>query len=84
MTYELEHWPDEIITKVSQGENGLWYATLDVGPKWYPSDPDYSTCSRTSAADAVKRCAAKIRAHGGRLSNYDIHYRYGKHWEKKS
>ena len=84
MTHGLGHWLDETITKVHQSRSGFWYAVLDVGPVGYPSDPDYSTCSSKSREDAVKRCAAKIRAHNGRLSDYDIRYRYGKHWEQKS
>jgi hypothetical protein len=84
---------DDIITKVSQGDNGLWYATLDTGPNRALSDPDFSTCAETPE-EATRRCAAAIRAdaqgigkyapHGClKPGSYDLHFRLMKWWAEK-
>lgn len=92
MSRTLDSFADEIITKVSRAQNGLWYATLDVGPRWFVSDPDFSTCAVTKEA-AIAKCAAKIRAdargegkyapHDLLLPGYSLHYRLMPYWAEK-
>ena len=88
---DLDSFDDEIITAVRCGENGLWYATLDVGSKSYVSDPDFSTCSQTRE-EAISACARRIRSnakgigsvpHGLLVPGYDLHFRLMKHWNSK-
>lgn len=88
----LESFADETITKArpSQDRKG-WYATLDVGPTSYVSDPDFSSYAETREA-AIRLCATKIRqdAQGiGKyaphrcLTGYDLHYRLMEYWVNK-
>lgn len=88
----LSSFEDEIITKVrlSQDRKG-WYASLDVGPACYVSDPDFSTYAE-SREEAVRRCAVKIRQDALGIGQYaphrcfewyDLHYRLMKHWAAK-
>jgi len=87
----LDSFADHIICRVRQGENGLFYAVLDLGPEPYVSEPDFSTCAET-ASEAVKQCAIKIRndavgigkyAPHSVLQGYDLHWRLAKHWDEK-
>ncbi len=80
----LASFADETITTCRPNKAGdLWYAILDVGPKTWPADPDYSTC-RDSAAAAIKDCADKIRANvETRIGGYDMGWRLKKHWVEK-
>ncbi len=80
----LASFTDETITTCRPNKAGdLWYAILDVGPKTWPADPDYSTC-RDTREEAVRDCAIRIRAHvEKRIGGYDLGWRLKKHWVEK-
>ncbi len=88
----LDSFADETITKTQIGkESRSWYASLDVGPTQYISDPDFLTYANTRD-EAIRLCAAKIRAAAQGvgehiqyrcLTGYDLHYRLMQHWSEK-
>lgn len=89
----LDALPDEALVTTECTANGVWYAVMDVGPTKY-MDPDFSTASRTSEADAIAGCAKKIRAAVaatgsdrwpyGTLQGYRLYYELLPYWKKKA
>ena len=65
-------FPNEIITKVRQGTNKLWYATLDDGPYHNVGDADFVGCGDTKE-QAVARCAKNIRDDIAGVGKYAPH-----------
>jgi hypothetical protein len=65
-------------------EPGAWYASLDVGPERYVSDPDFTGYGH-SPEDAIRQSAAIIRRHRERIERhpYDLHFRYMRWWAQK-
>jgi len=86
----LESFSDEIITKVRYSESTkLWYASLDIGPVQYVSDPDFARAASTKEK-AIKLCASRVRKdcegigrYAPHLSEYDLNFRLKKWWAEK-
>lgn len=89
----LDSFADEIITSaIRSGDGRRWYAVIDVGPKRWVSDPDFSRCGATRQ-EAQRQCAQAIRndargigkyaPHSLLRDGYDLHFRLMKHWAEK-
>lgn len=81
--------PDEAIVSTRQGDNGLWYATVQLERNWV-GDPDFSTCGST-AAEAIRQCASRVCAdlrgegkYAPHWSSYDVTFKLIPHWEQRA
>lgn len=89
---KLSDFPDHIITRQYQRENGRWAAYSDFRINPQVSDPDFSGGGATRL-EAAKNCVDDIRyyiekksAQGRTLSmfeGYDLHYKLMPFWQKK-
>ena len=92
-TPQLRDFPDHIITRQIQREDGDWKACLDVGMVMLASDPDFLTYTEGDTRErSAARCAESIRENvrnpGPRgthscLTDYDLELRLFPYWSKK-
>jgi len=86
----FDSWENEIITRVTGGSNGNWYAVLDSRGYKFGS-LDFATCC-DSRQDAIRMCALRLRldvigigkfAPHSTLQGYERTWEMAKFWAKK-
>lgn len=70
--WEIAALADGQIATARLADNGHWYATVRLDRRWV-SDADFSTCAG-SESEAVRRCAASVRADLRGNGNFAPHW----------